>query len=227
AQMFQTEKFDLVGEVAAGIANEVRNPLTSLQGLLQLIENKLPNEDDNRTYIKVMMEEIQQLNVIISEFLLMSRPVVPIRRETDLHDILDEILTHKNADLVQKNISLTKNYCSNLPIVLLDMEQIKHVFLNIISNALCAMPDNGKLVINTDVKNNAGSMTVTITDTGCGMDPQTMDRIFEPFFTTWGNSIGLGLTVSKRIIHNHGGKIEVDSQTGRGSTFKVILPLNN
>ncbi|MFZ5640546.1 MAG: two-component system sensor histidine kinase NtrB [Bacillota bacterium] len=227
AQIFQSEKFDLIGEVAAGIANEVRNPLTSMHGLLQLLENKMTKEDTNHTYIKIMLEEIQRLNVIISDFLLMFRPIVPIRWEADLHRILDEILLNTDKELQEKNITVTKKYLYSLPKVLVDVEQIKHVFLNIISNALHAMPDGGELAVSTGINYDSPSVTVTFTDTGCGIKPQAIDRIFEPFFTTWGDSTGLGLTVSKRIIHNHGGKIEVDSQPGRGSAFKVILPLND
>lgn len=227
AQIFQSEKFDLIGEVAAGIANEVRNPLTSMYGLLQLLENRMSEEDTNRTYVKIMLEELQRLNVIVSEFLLMSRPIVPIRREADLHMILDEILLNLEKELLEKNITITKKHLAGLPKVHIDMKQIKHVFLNIISNALHAMPDGGELAIITGLKNDTSSVTVTFSDTGCGIGPQAIDRIFEPFFTTWGDSTGLGLTISKRIIHNHGGKIEADSQPGRGSSFKVFLPLND
>jgi PAS domain S-box-containing protein len=227
AQIFQSEKFDLIGEIAAGIANEVRNPLTSMHGLLQLLENKMSKEDTNQTYIKIMLEEIQRLNVIISEFLLMSRPIVPIRREADLHMMLDEILQNINEELQEKNITVAKKYLAGLPEVQVDMEQIKHVFFNIISNALHAMPEGGEFTVSTGITYDTSSVTVTFTDTGCGISPKAIDRIFEPFFTTWGDSTGLGLTVSKRIIHNHGGKIEVDSQPGRGSAFKVILPLKD
>lgn len=224
-QIFQTEKFDLIGEIAAGIANEVRNPLTSIHGLLQLLESKLSPEKATDAHVNIMLEEIQQLNRIISEFLLMSRPVVPIRREADLHNILDDALLQSDDEILNKNITVNRLYDKKLPKVYLDTEQINRVFLNIISNALNAMNDGGQLEVRTDYMKDNCSFTITFTDNGCGMNHHTFDRIFEPFFTTRSDCTGLGLTVSKRIIDNHGGKIEVHSKSGQGSSFIIILPL--
>lgn len=226
-QIFQSEKFDLIGEIAAGIANEVRNPLTSIHGFLQLMESKLSNHDANRSVINIMLHEIHRLNITIGEFVLMSRPIVPIRQEADLHEILDEILLQTEKELQNKNITVTKIYSSSLPHILLDREQIKHVFINLVSNAICAMNGVGKLVITSDLSDSDGTVTITFTDNGCGIDPSTVDRIFEPFFTTRDGYTGLGLTVAKRIIHNHGGKIDVNSQPGLDTTFKIILPVND
>jgi len=224
-QIYQSEKFDLIGEIAAGIANEVRNPLTSLHGLLQLLENKISKEDYTHAYIRIMHEEINRLNFIISEFLLLSRPIVPIRQEGDLKIIIDEILTLVSVEAQNKNIIVIMEVNDALPKPQVDEEQIKHVFLNIITNAFYAMKNGGKLTIGTSFDEISGDIRITFTDTGVGMEPQIMDQIFEPFFTTKEGSTGLGLTVSKRIIHNHGGKILVDSKPGVGSVFTIDLPL--
>ncbi len=223
AQIMQSEKFDLIGEIAAGIANEVRNPLTTLRGHLQLLERKLPREDAKNDYIRIMLDEIYRLNFFISEFLLLSRPIVPIRQETAIHSILDEVLTAVEKDY--QTISLVKEYHNGLPDVLADVEQIKHVFLNLTTNAVAAMPDGGELKIITDFNYLTGFISITFADNGIGMEQLLVERIFEPFFTTKVNVAGLGLTVSKRIIYNHGGKIKAESQPGIGTTIRIQLPV--
>lgn len=226
-QVYQSEKFDLIGEIAAGIANEVRNPLTSIQGLLQLMESKMSDKDTNRSLINIMLHEIHRLNITIGEFLLMSRPIVPIRRETDLLELLDEMLLQSEKELQDESITVTKAYSCELPHIFLDIEQIKHVIINIISNAISAMVGGGHLVVAATLNETNDTVTVAFTDNGCGMDALTADRIFEPFFTTRDSNTGLGLTVSKRIIHNHGGKIVLDSQPGLGTTCRIILPVKD
>ncbi|PKM82686.1 MAG: histidine kinase [Firmicutes bacterium HGW-Firmicutes-14] len=224
-KVVKAEKFSVIGELAAGIAHEVRNPLTSVKGFLQLLAQRFGKEDPLQQYIQIMLDEISRINRIISEFLLLSRPTVPIKRPANIHSVLDEILLLSEGELLIKNIELERKYDTGCPMVTIDVEQIKQVFLNLVTNAVAAMPEKGKLIISTNHDRFENVLRTFFTDTGIGIKPSLIDSIFDPFFTTKEEGTGLGLTVSYRIIENHGGRIDVISCPGEGSTFVITLPI--
>lgn len=226
-KVVKAEKFAVIGELAAGIAHEVRNPLTSIKGFLQLFASKFCEDEQLQQYIKIMLDEIERINHIITEFLLLARPTVPIRRQTNIHDVIDEIMLLSEGELNKKNIGLERLFDTECPEVTVDSEQIKQVFLNLVINAVAAMSDGGKLTVRTIYDRFERMVKIYFTDTGTGIDPAKIDMIFDPFFTTKEEGTGLGLTVSYKIIENHGGKIEVMSDTGEGATFVVSLPVEN
>lgn len=226
-KVIKAEKYTVIGELAAGIAHEVRNPLTSVKGFLQLLAPKFKQDDQIRQYLEIMLGEIRRINYIISEFLLLARPTVPIKRKTEIHKVLDEILLLSEGEFLLKNIQLERDYDRQCPVITADPEQIKQVFLNLVSNAVAAMPDKGRLTVATSYDRFEKAVRIFFTDTGVGIDHTELDMIFDPFFTTKEDGTGLGLTVSYKIIENHDGKISVESNPGDGSTFIVTLPVQD
>ncbi len=224
-KIFKAEKFSVIGELAAGIAHEVRNPLTAVNGFLQLLGKKFNHDKQLMQYINIMLGEISRINHIICEFLLLARPTVPVKRKANIHEVLDEILLLTEGEFLIKNINLVRLYDKNCPLVNIDSDQIKQVFLNLVSNAVAAMPRGGQLSVFTRYDSAESTIHLYFEDTGTGIDQAKLELIFDPFYTTKEDGTGLGLTVSYRIIENHGGKIEVLSTPGKGSTFIVTLPV--
>lgn len=224
-KVFNAEKLSVIGELAAGIAHEVRNPLTSVKGFLQLLAQKHDKGDQIHQYIDIMLEEIKRVNSIISEFLLISRPTVPIKRIIDIHKIIDEILLLAEGECLIKGLWINRQYDLGCPLITLDAEQIKQVFLNLVSNAISAVSGSGQLVVSSVYNRDYNEINLIFTDTGSGINDAELEKIFEPFFTTKENGTGLGLTISRRIVENHGGRLEVTSTPGKGTTFVVVLPV--
>jgi signal transduction histidine kinase len=223
-EMMQMEKFSLVAELAAGIAHEIRNPMASLRGFLQLLRAEFSPGSRGYEYTKLMIQEIDRANSIIKEFLLLTRPAAPNLRETDLHQVLEDICLLVESKSLLENVSLEKNYQPGLLSVTGDPDQLKQVFLNLATNAIQAMPEGGTLSISTAVEKN--KTYIKFRDTGCGINPSDREKIFYPFYTTKEQGTGLGLAVSYRIVAAHNGRILVDSLPDRGSAFTVELPLS-
>lgn len=221
-EMNQMEKFAMVAELAAGTAHEIRNPMTTLRGFLQILAKEFKPETKGYEYCSLMIEEIDRANAIIREFLLLTKPTAPRLKEADLHVILEEIFLLIESKSLLENVEIRRKYAKNLPLVKADPAQIKQVFLNLATNAIQAMPAGGHLMISTTSEK--GNAVVRFTDSGCGIDEAQLAKIFNPFYTTKENGTGLGLTISYRIIENHGGRLYAQSISGKGSTFTVELP---
>ncbi|MDW7651972.1 MAG: ATP-binding protein [Bacillota bacterium] len=221
-EMLNMEKFSLVAELAAGTAHEIRNPMTTLRGFLQILSKEFKPDTKGHEYCSLMIEEIDRANTIIKEFLLLTKPAAPKLREADLHVTLEEIFILIESKSLLENVELQKRYTKSLPLVKVDPAQIKQVFLNLATNAIQAMPSGGHLVISTAA--DRGKARVSFTDTGCGLEEAQLAKIFDPFFTTKEDGTGLGLTISYRIIENHGGRLSAVSTPGKGTTFTVELP---
>ncbi|BCJ87188.1 PAS domain-containing protein [Effusibacillus dendaii] len=223
AQMRQSEKLAVIGELAAGTAHEIRNPLTSVKGFIQLLDQKYPSESPEKAYFRIILSELDRVNEIIREFLLLSKPTEPNLRLIDINNVLEDVKTLMSSDALLHNINL-EYHLSQAPIVCeVDVEQIKQVFINLIRNAFEAIGLNGRLAVSVRADNR--QCEIRFTDNGPGIPTDTAAKLFEPFFTTKPEGTGLGLTVSYRIIQNHGGNILVDTREGEGATFRVILPL--
>jgi len=222
SELLQMEKFSLVAELAAGTAHEIRNPMTTLRGFLQVLCREFRPGTKGHEYCELMIDEIDRTNSIIKEFLLLTKPAAPNLEETDIHVILEEISLLIESKSLLENVELQKQFADNLPPVKADPAQIKQVFLNIATNAIQAMPDGGRLTITSQAKED--KVVITFSDTGCGMDEAQLVKIFDPFYTTKEHGTGLGLTISYRIIENHGGRITVESTPNVGTTFTIELP---
>ncbi|SHJ94491.1 two-component system sensor histidine kinase NtrB [Desulforamulus aeronauticus] len=226
-QISQSGKLTMIGELAAGTAHEIRNPLTSVRGLIQIMDQRLSDQDPAKEYISVIIREIDQINHIIKELLLLARRTTPNLSFASLPAMLDYILSLIEGEAAGKGITLYKYFQEDLPLMVLDEDQVKQVFWHLASNAIYAMPGGGRLTVAAVYKESQGLVEVSFTDTGVGISKENMSRIFLPFFTTRAEGTGLGLPVSYQIVDNHGGKLSVKTETGKGSTFTVKLPMVN
>jgi PAS domain S-box-containing protein len=226
-QIAQADKLASIGQLSAGIAHEINNPLGVILGYTQLlIRNEAP-ETEKFGDLKTIEKHVRNCKAIVEDLLNFARSSKPnedvIRVDETMEDVLSFMQQHAGLD----NISVKTNYDSAVPEMLLDEKKIKQVFMNLIMNAKHAMGKEGSLTISTEYRKNKGNVVIKIADSGHGIDKKDMARIFDPFFTTkpTGEGTGLGLSVSYGIVKNHGGDILVESEVGNGSTFTIILPL--
>ncbi|MDH7479945.1 MAG: ATP-binding protein, partial [Syntrophomonadaceae bacterium] len=221
----RADRLAAIGEIAAGVAHEIRNPLTSIKGFVQFIEEELDEYDHRLEYTKIIIREVDRVNKIVNELLYYARPSESQITLADVNRVLEDTLVLVNIKMLQPGITLRKKLAHDLPPVLMDEEQIKQVFLNLIINSIQAIEDSGEITIETGQGENNRFVQVAFHDTGVGIPPDLRAKIFDPFFTTRKKGTGLGLAVVSKIVENHGGFIEVSSQPGRGSTFVVSLPI--
>jgi two-component system, NtrC family, sensor histidine kinase HydH len=225
AQLIRSEKLAALGQLAAGIAHEIRNPLTSINILIHSLTESLSPETAHREDLKVIEEEIQRINQIVEEFLRFARPAPPLFKETEIVPVLDEILQLLKPQFERHRISVHKDL-KTLPPITLDREQMKQVVLNLLMNAIQAMPVGGRLDLSARVLEDNRWMKLSIRDSGIGIPPQDLKKLFDPFFSTKEGGLGLGLSIAHRIIDQHHGKIELESNPGEGTAFHLWLPLD-
>lgn len=229
AQLIQAAKLAAVGEMAAGIAHELNNPLTSVVGFTELSLEDLPTESNARKDLELVLQEARRAQSVVSRLLDFSRQSEKNRVKADLNEIFEEVLTLLHHLIQIHNVELEINLGDNLEWVSVDRNQIKQVIINLVNNALYALSEGGKIKVETAKINRYGRnwVTFSVQDNGMGISPQNLERIFEPFFTTRGDrgGTGLGLSVTYGIVTDHKGMIEVVSQVDVGSTFQVWLPL--
>ncbi|MHB8124141.1 MAG: ATP-binding protein [Desulfitobacteriaceae bacterium] len=221
--IMRNEKFATVGTLAAGIAHEIRNPLTSVRGFIQLLQPELA-KSPKKEYLNIMLDELDRVNGVITDFLNSTKPTLPKRYQVEMPALLEEIqiLTECEALLLEINLHF---FCpAEIPSLHIDKDQIKQVLLNIIKNAFDAVGPRGKVEVTAQWQAGSPMVSIIVQDNGVGMDQQTMARIYDPFFTTKESGTGLGMAVTHQIIRNHGGEIKVNSVPGIGSTFIISLP---
>lgn len=223
-QLVQAAKLAAVGELAAQVAHEINNPLTSVLGFASLLLEELPPDSPLREDARLILSEAGRARDIVRDLLDFSRQRPFFPQTCDLNTVLRQVVALVRLQGVL-GITIDEQYAPDLPLVEVDPARIKQVFLNLISNALQAMPRGGVLVLRTQA--GPHEVRASVTDTGTGIPREHLGRIFEPFFTTRSEAggTGLGLAVSLGIVRQHGGDIEVQSEVGRGSTFTVRLPL--
>ncbi|RXJ02763.1 histidine kinase [Anaerobacillus alkaliphilus] len=221
-ELFRSEKLKVAGEMAAGLAHEIRNPLTIIRGFIQLYSKE--DVTKKRDY-ELVINEIDRVNHYISDLLNVASPKIKgSNSDTEVVSLLEDILTLQNSQFGQKEITLVKEL-DRLPTIFADSNKLKQVLINIIQNAVESMQDGGTLTVATKRLLNEGKMSIRIEDTGTGMDEQTIEKLGTPFFTKKTTGTGLGLATSFRIIEEMNGKIEVRSELGKGSTFLIVLPI--
>jgi two-component system NtrC family sensor kinase len=225
AQLVQAEKMAAVGRLAASIAHEINNPLQAIHTSLHLTLRPTLSEDKKSRYLAMAQEEVERLMDIVRRLLEFYRPSRGQKAITDVNRVIDNVLALTNKRLQHGRISVETDLSPNLPSLRVVPDQLAQVFLNIVINAVEAMPDGGCLTICTTRTTDGNWVQITFTDNGAGMDAETKDSIFEPFFTTKHTGTGLGLAISYGIIERLGGQIKVDSAPKAGSTFAVRLPV--
>ncbi|MBM7654189.1 ATP-binding protein [Neobacillus cucumis] len=221
-QLHKSDTLNVIGELAAGIAHEIRNPMTALKGFIQLLEETIIKE--HAMYYQVITSELARIDSIINEFLYLAKPQVTIFQQKDLNQIMRETVDLLTAQAILHNVQFVTYFDNSLPSLFCEPNQLKKVFINIIKNAIEVMPHGGNITINTK-KLDYDRILISIQDEGTGMTMEKVKRLGEPFFTTKEQGTGLGLMVSYRIINEHQGKITIDSEEGKGTIFSIELPL--
>ncbi|MGC8872969.1 MAG: GAF domain-containing protein [Chloroflexia bacterium] len=222
-RLVHSARLAAIGELAAGVAHELNNPLTSVIGFAEILLEDLPPGSPFRHDVERILLEARRAGDIVRDLLDFARQVRPCQVPTDLNEVLRQTLALTRTRLERNGIAVEESYAEGLPLLPLDAGRMKQVFLNLIQNAAQAMPNGGALRISTM---RAGEeVAVTVSDTGVGMPPEVLEHLFEPFFTTKPGGTGLGLSVSLGIVQEHGGRITVESALGKGSSFTVWLPL--
>lgn len=226
-QLLHADRLVTVGQLTAGIAHELNEPLGGILGFAQLIKKYGNIDEPVEKDIDKIVKAALHAREIIRKLMLFSRQTPPEKTLFNINERINDGLYLLESRLKKSNIVLKKELADDLPLIKIDPSQLHQVLVNLVVNAMQAMPDGGLLVIQTEKSINSISMTVK--DTGIGMTPEQMNKIFIPFFTTKGinEGTGLGLPVSLGIVQSHGGSISVESEPGKGSTFIVKLPINN
>ncbi|MDP7981358.1 ATP-binding protein [Bacillus sp. WLY-B-L8] len=216
----QAEKLAVIGKMAATIAHEIRNPLTSLKGFTQLQREKHP---EDAAYYNIMVQEIERMNAIVSELMVLGKPK---QRQYALHnikDILSYVISIVEQPAFQYGITISAVFAKNLSSIQCDEKQMKQVFLNIIKNAIESMPEGGNIIVEANVVHE--QIVVSVTDEGCGISKEKIDKIGAAFYTTKENGTGLGLMVTYKILEEHHGEMEFESTPGVGTKVNIKLPV--
>lgn len=222
-RMIRSEKLSVIGQLAAGVAHEIRNPLTALKGFTQLLRNKYIEQS---YYFDIMGTEIDRINLIVNEFMTLAKPHYNSFQFNDIERILQSVLSILETQAMLLGVEVDYQTQENLPKVYCNENQLKQVFLNVIKNAFEAMLEGGTVTISVRYEPSEQLIHIKIQDQGTGMPEDVMKRIGEPFLTTKEKGTGLGLMVSSRIIEEHRGTMHITSQPGEGTLIDIQLPLN-
>ena len=222
-QMSRAEHLATLGELATGLAHEIRNPLAGIAGVVEIIGRDLPPTSPARAVVKDVRLEISQINRIVTDLLQTARPHPPEIRRSDLNTTVEHAIMLARQQALSKPIQIEFRKQPSLPEVEHDSDQIHQVLLNLLINSMQAIEGAGK--INVEVEQQGKSAAIIVSDTGRGIAPEHLPNIFRPFYTTKGNGTGLGLSLARRIVEDHQGRIHVSSSPGQGTRFVVILPL--
>ena len=228
-QLIESEKLSALGRMMAGVAHEIRNPLTALGGFARRLDKKIPDRTKEKEYTKVIVEESTRLERILKSVLSLTKETSPPREEHDIHAVIDEALQFFANSLHEKAIHVRKSFADLSPI-LMDREDVREVMDNLLANALYATPAGGTITVATGTERveEKNYVTVLVADTGPGISEDRLGMIFEPFFTTKPpgpeHGIGLGLSISRKIMEECGGRITVESRPGEGAAFRLFFP---
>jgi two-component system, sporulation sensor kinase A len=217
----EAEKLSLIGELAAGIAHEIRNPLTSLRGFVQMYQDEdIHGKNDLRH--EIMLSEIDRINEIVSELLVLAKPGNETYAFGNVVEKLNHVVTLFDGQASLYNILIKKEWESDLPSIYCH-SSLKQVFINVLKNAIESMPHGGQVLIK--VKKIDDQIQIHFIDQGYGIPKHHLEKVFQPFYTTKETGTGLGLMVSRRIIENHKGKMRIESEAGKGTMVEIILPI--
>lgn len=219
------EKMASIGELAAAIAHEIKNPLAGISGAIQVFAEDFADDDPRKGIIGDVLNEIDRLDKAVRDLLSFARPPAPHFIKTSIIPVLEKAVWFARAQAKKQAVEINLSCMDEISEVLIDPEQIQQVFLNIMINALHSMPGGGMISITSYLRADAKVAEVVFSDTGHGISQEDIKSIFKPFFTTKHMGTGLGLAISKNIAEKHGGTITVDSRVGSGTSFRVVLPL--
>jgi signal transduction histidine kinase len=229
-KLVQADKLVLLGQLSAGVAHEIRNPLAAVNLNLQILSRKISKEEPEFNYIKTALAGVERISRIVEVTLNFSRPTVPDIQGVNINSLIPITLDLVASVLKRKELTVDLKLNENLPNVPADAKQMQQVFINLITNAADAIKTKGAITIKTylekGVKYGEGEyVTISVSDNGIGIVPEDLPKIFNPFFTRKAEGTGLGLPITQRILHQHNGIIDVESTVGKGTTFYVKLPV--
>ncbi len=222
-QLRRADRLSALGELSAGMAHEIRNPLGSIKGAVEILKDDYRPDNAKYEFIQILLKETDRLNRIVQEFLGFARPKQPEFRQTDVNEAIESVLTLTAQEARKAGVKVEKRLDQSIGKRSLDGGLLKQAFLNLILNAVQAMPRGGVLTVESALK--GGMIEVKIADTGVGISEENRKKLFSPFFTTKKNGTGLGLAITYRIVENHRGRIDVVSEPGKGATFTVKIPV--
>ncbi|OCT15037.1 hypothetical protein A8709_13035 [Paenibacillus pectinilyticus] len=214
----RTEKLSTIGQLAAGVAHEIRNPLTALKGFTQLLKSKYSDP-----YFTIMLEELNRINLIVNEFMLLSKPSISDMKPNHIKILIDNVIILLQAQAISNSVLIVNEFTENMPPISCDPNQLKQVFINIIRNAIEAMPNGGNLTIHSE--ETPEKLFIRFIDQGNGIPKEQLAKLGQPFFTTKEKGTGLGLMVCYNIIEAHKGTMFIESEQGRGTTVNTIFPI--
>ena len=220
-QLSHSEKLATLGEMAAGLAHEIKNPLAGIAGAIQVLGETLPDEDERRPVVEKVLEQVRRIDGTVRDLLTYARPKVAKLARTDLHEVIDNALGVVVL-FPQVRVNVVRHFQTGLSEAMVDPQQFGQVLSNLFINAIQAMPEGGTLTVSTfsDPK----GIQVSVRDSGNGIPKSKLDRIFVPFYTTKTRGTGLGLPICRRVVEAHHGRISVSSRSGQGAEFIVQLP---
>lgn len=219
AAMRRSERLAALGQLSAGLAHELRNPLGSIKGSADLLARTVARPAGDpmlKELAEIISSDVDRTNSLVTRFLDFARPLEPRRETADVTEVIDRAISRASVNVI-------RNYSGSLPPLSIDPELMEQVFLNLITNAAQASEPGAPVTVRT--REVDGQAEVSVIDHGCGIPPEKIETIFNPFVTTKRNGVGLGLAIVAKIVDGHGGKMAVESEPGKGSTFRVLLPL--
>ncbi|MBU2647370.1 PAS domain-containing sensor histidine kinase [bacterium] len=225
-EIVRSQRLASIGRLAAGVAHEIRNPLSSIKGFATYFKERYPDVAQDQKIARIMIEEVERLNRVVGQLLELARPVVINPVPSDLNLLISDSLKLIEQSAAERKVIISHPE-TPLGIFTLDNDKIRQVLLNLYLNALDAMPDGGTLEIRLDLKPEPGWLNISVMDSGVGIAPENLTKIYDPYYTTKQSGTGLGLAVVHNIVEAHGGKMMVDSQPGNGSVFTISLPEPN
>jgi hypothetical protein len=235
-RLARAERLATIGELAASLAHEIKNPLAGIAGAIQVMADEMPETEPRKEIMREILNQVHRLDRTVRDLLAFARPGKPEIAPCDVHQVLDRVLLLLAESPEAKHVRLVRAYQPGIPRMHADGKQLGQVFLNLLLNAVQAMPNGGQITLRTVLREVDGAdgegaqargrmVEVALSDTGLGIPPHVLKDIFTPFMTTKRRGTGLGLSVSRRIVEDHGGWIEAESPPGQGATFRIFLPL--
>ncbi|MDO8723766.1 MAG: ATP-binding protein [Syntrophales bacterium] len=228
-EMQRTEQLRVSGEMAAGIAHEIRNPLAGMKVSIEVLLAELDLEERDRIVLSKIIGQIRQIELLMKNLLNFARPVAAQPAAVNINKILERTIyfieKHPSFSSPDARKRIVRELDDHLPDIIADPQQLQQVFLNLFLNAADAIPEEGEITVRTCHDKTEGNIAVELHDTGKGIPPELTEKIFQPFFTTKGKGTGLGLAVSRRVVEEHGGAITASNNASGGAVFRIILPV--
>ena len=229
------DRLSSLGALAAGLAHEIKNPLGGIKGAAQLLAMELPEESEQRDYLRVVLKEVQRVNRIVEELLELAAPRKLEPSPVNLHKILGDIILLQKRTAAGRKITFQQQFDPSIPPILADEALLTQLFLNLIKNGVEAVGNTGQIRVSSRVlsdysmtqkgERRSRMVAIEVSDDGPGIDREQLEHLFTPFYTTKSKGTGLGLAICQKIVAEHRGMIKVESEPGRGTTFTVMLPL--